>query len=121
MTMTAGKDAKVVKRQHREPCHDCPWRRVALAGWLGPFTAERWIEIAHSEASADCHTRKFADRGQKSDDYGNRGPHCAGMAIYRANVCKAPRDPEAFRLNRNPSSVFNMPAEFIEHHTKANP
>jgi hypothetical protein len=32
-----------------EPCNDCPWRRNATPGWLGPHTAEEWIKQAHSD------------------------------------------------------------------------
>jgi hypothetical protein len=29
-----------------EPCQECPWRRVATPGYLGPNDADEWVEIA---------------------------------------------------------------------------
>lgn len=91
------------KQQHITPCHDCPWRRIAPKGWLGSEqTPEEWIETAHSDATAECHTR---------------APHrCAGLAIYRANVFKSVRDPDEMRLPADRERVFASPAEFIAHH-----
>lgn len=97
-------EARPAKRQHRAPCSDCPWARKALPGWLGPLQAPQWVQVAHGEGEPGCHTRQ--------------GMACAGIAIYRANVCKAPRDPEAFRLPANKTSVFATPAEFLAHHER---
>ena len=41
---------------------------------------------------------------------------CAGLASYRANVYKSPRDPDALRLPRNEEAVFANPTEFTAHH-----
>ena len=95
-------DAVVRTRQHEKPCSDCPWSRKSLPGWLGSPTAADWISYAHGEAKVDCHT--IVNR------------HCAGIAIYRANVVKTPRDPLAFKLPANTKLVFASPAEFMEHH-----
>lgn len=88
--------------QHERPCSDCPWSREALAGWLGGMTSEEWLEEAHSEALIDCHVWD--------------GAQCAGAAIYRANMAKSPRDPEALRLPRDTEAVFATPDEFTQHH-----
>lgn len=88
--------------QHKKPCSDCPWRRDALPGWLGGFTPESWVATAHSDSLVKCHTI--------------RGPQCAGTAIYRANVCKVPRDDKALRLPANRDQVFGTPIEFLTHH-----
>lgn len=76
-----------------------------MAGWLGNQTAEQWIQIAHSEAVVECHTTDKL---------------CAGAAIYRANVCKEPRDPKAFRLGKDKVKVFGWLTEFLNHHNKVN-
>ena len=95
-------EAKPAKGQHRSPCSDCPWRRDALNGWLGDTTKEEWVQAAHGEAQIDCHTLIPAQ--------------CAGAAIYRANVCKTPRDPSYLTLPSNRDKVFASPKEFLEHH-----
>ena len=99
-------EAKVTKAQHKSPCSDCPWRRDSVKGWLGDMTADEWLQLAHGEGSADCHATKSAD---------GEAWNCAGLAIYRANVCKAPRDPNAMRLPADRVKVFSF-NEFKKHH-----
>ena len=92
--------------QHTTPCHDCPWRRKAIPGWLGEDEAKDWIERAHGECAVECHT--------------NEGHQCAGMAIYRANVAKSTRYPSLIlELPHDTVSVFASPAEFYAHHDKS--
>jgi hypothetical protein len=100
--LVSSDEAKPSSRQHRDPCSDCPWRRDALPGWLGEMTAGEWIQAAHGEARIDCHTVI--------------GPQCAGAAIYRANMCKKPRDPKVLRLPVDHQEVFSSPTEFCDHH-----
>lgn len=92
-------------QQHSTPCGDCPWRRKAAPDWLGSeHNAEEWIQVAHSDSTAECHTR---------------APHrCAGLATYRANVGKSVRDPREMRLPKDPEKVFASPFEFLDHHNK---
>lgn len=108
--MKSSDDAKPCNRQHRKPCSDCPWRRVALPGWLGTVTADDWIQAAHGEVRIDCHTK----RGTRAPF----GPQCAGAAVYRANVCKTPRDRNLLVLQENREKVFATPAEFLAHHRR---
>ncbi len=94
-------------RQHRHPCSDCPWRRVAIKGWLGSEDSpEAWCQIAHSETWVECHKR---DTRQ-----------CAGMAIFRANVFKSPRFKEILILPPDTKLVFANDKEFIDYH-RSNP
>lgn len=104
--LVSSAEAKESKTQHRTPCSDCPWARTALPGWLGGLTAQEWVGIAHGEIKdiVPCHT------------VGNQ--QCAGLAIYRANVCKVPRDRLALRLPANRKTVFSNPPEFTAHHAK---
>ena len=106
--MTAD-EAKVTQRQHKSPCSDCPWARKSVKGWLGMIPAEEWIALAHGEGSADCHGTK-----QPDDEPWN----CAGLAIYRANVCKSLRDLTAMRLPANRITVFASRTEFLSHHLR---
>lgn len=89
------------KCQHTKPCSDCPFSRDALNGWLGGGTVDEWIMTAHGDHEMPCHTLK--------------GAHCAGAAIYRANVCKRPRF-DNFRLPADQENVFSTPMEFKAHH-----
>jgi len=93
--------------QHTTPCKECPWRRKAMPGWLGEqYAPEEFRSIAHSDATFPCH-RTIGKRAELQ---------CAGMAIYRANVIKIPRDPAVLKLPQDKTSVFATPVEFVEHH-----
>lgn len=94
--------SKQSKKQHRSPCHDCPWRRVALKGWLGSQSAKEWVRDAHAETVVDCHI--------------HTNHQCAGLAIYRANVAKKPRTKEALVLPKDTEQVFGSAEEFRTYH-----
>lgn len=95
-------DAKQTKRQHKKPCSDCPFARTALPGWLAGETPAWWMQLAHGEGSSECHTTDKM---------------CAGLAIYRANVCKSLRDKNALELPADRKLVFANPMEFVAHHS----
>lgn len=103
MPMTTSDEAVPTNVQIEKPCHDCPWRRNAVRGWLGPHSAEAWMEIARSDDAVPCHALE--------------GPQCAGLAIFRANICKLPRDPNVLRLPKDWNTVFDHPQQFINHHS----
>jgi hypothetical protein len=86
-------EAPVSNVQHTHPCTDCPFARTALPGWLGAATREEWVQTLHSDSRIDCHAIN--------------GPQCAGAAIYRANVCKMPRDKTLLRLEANRTLVWS--------------
>ena len=101
-------------KQHSTPCHDCPWRKkLAIPTWLGDLSAEDWVRLAHGEGIAMCHTKSVADDIAVD-------PQCAGLAIYRSNVCKSVRDPDALKLPADRENVFTSRAEFLEYHSKEN-
>lgn len=102
-----------------KPCSDCPWRRNAAPGWLGPMSSVDWIRLAASEAPIACHQtiKEVDDEG--SGDWGDRGiRQCAGAAIYRRNTAKLVRDPSdamhSFSVDHE--SVFSRPDEFVAYH-----
>jgi len=97
-------EATPVDRPLTGPCTDCPWARTALNGWLGSKSPETWLRHAMGEVKVDCHAHK--------------GPQCAGLAIFRANICKLPRDPSIQRLPADPKRVFASPGEFLAHHAR---
>lgn len=91
------------KPQHTAPCRECPWRLKSLPGYTGPETPAEWIAMAHSDVKIPCHlARRF---------------QCAGAGIYRANVCKRPRDPAILVFPRDPA-VFSSHTSFLKHHAR---
>jgi hypothetical protein len=107
MPMTTSDEAVPTDEQPKKPCHDCPWRRESIKGWLGAADPDDWLIIAHSDEPVPCHAIK--------------GPQCAGLAIYRANMCKLPRDRAVLRLPADRETVFATPAEFLAHHARPAP
>lgn len=105
--LTLASDATPIARQHTKPCHDCPWRRECLPGWLGGATPDEWLACVHGEARIDCHAHVMAD---------GSGAQCAGVAIYRGNVCKSMRDKRIMVLPADRERVFATPMEFKAHH-----
>ena len=99
--LVSSEEAVPAKVQHTQPCGDCPMARASLPGWLGGATAEGYVRLAHSDHLVDCHTLKHTQ--------------CAGMAIYRRNVCKRVDEP-GLRLPADRELVFATPMEFLAHH-----
>lgn len=117
-----------------QPCNDCPWRRVAEAGWLGPHDPGTWIAIAHGEEAIACHQTIPAMPETDPVDYAERPflgleavqriwdqpgiRQCAGAAIFRCNVHKSPRNrQDAERaFEADPVAVFASDEEFLDHH-----
>lgn len=102
--MKGSSDEHAVKgrRQHQKPCSDCPWRRNSLPGWLGEGTVEGWLAIAHGDRAVKCHVVS--------------NHQCAGIAIFRRNICKTPRNPKCLELPANHTTVFSWNDEFSKHH-----
>ena len=99
--LVSSEQAETMLTQHKKPCDDCPFARTALKGWLGSMSIQDWIRAAHGESFVDCHV--------------TTNMQCAGVAIYRANVCKLPWSPN-LKLPPDDKLVFSSPMEFTEHH-----
>mgnify|MGYP001581752471 CR=1 FL=1 len=96
----------------KEPCNDCPWRRIALAGWLGPYTIADWLALVHSDEPIACH------KSLKEESW-NGALQCSGAAIYRKNVGKLPRDSDvAVAGLADKKNVFATRMEFMKYHSK---
>lgn len=105
------------------PCRECPWRRTSAPGFTGPHTADEWADMAHGEAEIACHLsipEGFDDEADPLlvDELTEDMRQCSGVAIYRANVCKSPRDPFIRVLPPNAEAVFNRRPQFVEHHAR---
>lgn len=94
-------EAVPAKGQHKTPCSDCPWARTALNGWLGGASIDDWVTTAHRDHYVGCHTLN--------------GAQCAGIAIYRSNVCKSVLPP-LLKLPKDDVKVFGSPMQFRAHH-----
>lgn len=102
-------DATVTKAQHKTPCADCPFARIALKGWIPVETPEEWLLYAHGDGHIECHTKKTAE----DDPW-----QCAGSAIFRTHAHKSPRDKSVLVLPANKKLVFSTNQEFYDHHKK---
>ena len=104
-----------------QPCRECPWRRKAAAGWLGPYDAEQWLLLVNSDAPIACHLT-IPDEAEDEDPEtwnDHKIKQCAGAAQYRKNVAKMPRDKEiALAAERDTTEVFATPVEFKDHHNR---
>lgn len=108
------------------PCNDCPWRRNAVPGWLGPYEAEDWRVLAHSDEPIACHMT-IPSYDDYAEDFTEEEwadvvwehpalRQCRGAAIYRANVGKSPRNRDVTVGPRDTANVFATPSEFLEYH-----
>lgn len=108
-----------MKCVRKKMCNDCPWRRESMAGWLGNEAPEPFVARAHSEQAYPCHVEvDYTDpEWEATLELDDTGPHqCAGLAVFRSNVGKLPRDPEVQVLPSDRENVFSSNAEFINHH-----
>lgn len=95
----------------KKPCNECPWRRNAEPGYLGPHTSEQWATWAHGGGPIACHKTIKTE-----DDWSQPGVRqCAGQAIFRANADKLPQ-PGVAQDPPDREQVFACSAEFLEHH-----
>lgn len=111
----------------KTPCAECPARRDALAGYLGGYTPEMYLEILHSKASVGCHCSKGFHDGVIETQR-----HCTGVIAYRANVGYLPRPSEVptgaddavtnwretVSQEESKEVFFSNPNEFLLHHRR---
>lgn len=103
-----------------KPCADCPWRRVAAPGWLGPMSPDEWIALAHSDHPIACHKTILDTDETGTGAWDHPGVRqCFGAAQFRVNVFKSPRNPtdaEHAIDDRDTATVFGTDAEFLDYH-----
>src|SRR5262245_59749948 len=86
------------------PCNECPFRKTALPGWLGPLSAEDWVSLLHSDAPIACHMTIDVSQDWEG------ASQCAGAANMRRALCKLPRDRTVARGEDDPT-VFQSSSE----------
>lgn len=111
-----------MKTDLKQPCNECPFRRKAPAGWLGPWEPEELlISISMSAVPFTCH-RTIPD---EFDDDTSELQMCAGAAIFLNNKLELYRGEDGREYQRVmeeapdevKASVFDGRAEFLTHHT----
>lgn len=103
----------------KNPCGECPWRLISAPGWLGPWTADEWIALAHSDEAIACHTSlpEGSDDMDEDEIWDTEDVfQCAGSASYRKNLGKSPRNPEVITGPVDRENIFTTPMAFKEHH-----
>lgn len=120
----------------KQPCNDCPFRRVSAPGWLGGGTGDEFVRGAFSdrplpadERAPDPEHTIIALPCHLTIDYDNDdwretledADVCIGALQFAANACVLPRDAERAALvsaaGRNPD-VFGQAVEFLAHHAR---
>jgi hypothetical protein len=105
-------------------CDECPFRKAALPGWIGPHSIEDIEKVVHSEEPFICHEsiEEMMVRGYEGEEIEEHGQHCVGMLRYRNAMCKRSRDPETAQAQLDLKSVPDEPmipaTKFREHHEK---
>lgn len=105
----------------RPPCRECPFRRKALKGWLGPDSPrEVWAKV-HSDSPAGypCHmdVAKASDEDLTDPDSVEQ---CVGALVHAKKTCKQYSD--KWRQAASDALAAIVPAkgilgiEFMEHH-----
>ena len=99
-------------------CNDCPFRRKAMAGWLGAGSPESFVACINRDDILPCHqTIDYTDPAWKEKWVAQTtGNACAGALIMAANTCKRPRDPTFPTMPPDHETVFSSPTEFIAFH-----
>lgn len=106
-----------MKHNLKSPCTECPFRRVAPAGWLGPWTPKQLVELyVFTDGAFACHQTIKAD-----DADGDQAEQCAGMSALMCNAGKLPRDGERadhIRVVGKREDVFDNVQQFSDHHER---
>lgn len=112
----------MAKRQHKKPCGECPFRRVAPAGYLGGNDPAEFAIFSNRDSDLFCHVqvnkrRAAAKRDGKRVSIGKEDTaECAGRATMWANQLKTSRDDSVMDVPQDKVAVFTHIGEFIKHH-----
>lgn len=108
--------------KHRNPCKQCPWRKLSLPGWLGASTPEEFITAALiNEADMPCHKTVDYERDDWELQVMTTASHCAGSLVFMNNYCKLPRRKSLAKMVNSVKksvTVFATPQEFLKHHRR---
>jgi hypothetical protein len=115
-----------MKYEKTVPCPFCPFRKDALAGWLGANTPEQMAWDALNEIHLPCHKTvdyEKADWQRRMYLPESGAQHCAGARACAKKSYQLPRDPV---LRKAQDSLFEEAVdmvmtgkEFIDYHNAA--
>jgi hypothetical protein len=109
-----------MKFTKKVPCAECPFRKTAMRGWLGPDTAQEVMAKAHGEGGYPCHMDmvgqpKYPDGTVNCTNV----EQCAGAILHANASCKSYRDPDLRamqdRLKGSECPILGR-LEFLAHH-----
>lgn len=115
-----------MKRNLKQPCNDCPYRRNSTRGWLGSSGPKWFVRAAMTDEAeyapgahfAPCHqTVNYEDPDWLENL--SEAEACIGALQMCANSGKLPRGrerAEAVKEAGTNTEVFSWPHEFMEHH-----
>lgn len=105
------REPMVMKFAHKQPCKECPWRRVAPAGHLGGNSPEVYADLVWGNVVPPCH---------RTEGIRKKPAMCAGALAVMANACILPHGDPGLREARTAvgkrEDCFSHPGKFYEHH-----
>lgn len=102
-----------------KPCKECPFRKTAARGWLGPWpdpgTLHRHIVHEHDFA---CHMTTGDDDGDELPEGARR---CTGAIMYATKSAKLFVDPilKVEQVKNQPTDEIMDLFEFVQHHRRS--
>ena len=111
---------KRMKLIRNTPCGDCPFRKQAIAGWIGNWdSANDLLSQAQSEVGLPCHSSY--NNGKIAIEEAVKSAHvCVGSLQSARNSGKLYRNPilNAFAKAVGRSESVMNAWEFLKHHTQ---
>jgi len=102
-------------KQHKKPCDECPFGKIAKVKTLGGASVETYIGQIHGPFWLPCHKDK--NYAEKASDP-NKVSQCAGASIFRANLEVSDFLPNVLNVCEPSEELsFSSVTEFVEHHT----
>lgn len=105
-----------MKPPAKKPCNECPFRRKAAAGWLGPWESPEQLELVIGHVAFPCHRTIKED-----NDDPTKHRACTGALQHLNNQFALSHDPEMAKYQKlagKSDDVFQWPHQFNNHHNK---
>ena len=116
------------------PCHECPFRKKSLRGYVGGHKdVQEIVDIVYSDQKFPCHLevtsiqKRLTGSFDKDEDFfeqaDSEAPVCAGSAAMLRNTCKLSRDKEVMATQKivgKRDDVFANGAEMVKYHNSKN-
>lgn len=132
-----------MKYSQKNPCHECPFRKASIRGWLGEDTGSATelinkilgkheiapgLFVGCEPMDFDCHvdTKKWLEKHGLEEvppDCADEIQHCVGALLMLDADCKLPHNREkcdAMSRAKATEPMLLSRDEFITHHTLKN-